>query len=557
MSPAAAAIDRKRLLQYAVGFDLVIIAAGIGLLLPPESNLILVPFLAAAGIATARGGWRVGLATTAFSIVALLLVFEELVPLPQLLLFAAIGIGASVLLDRSGPAKTVDAEALAQLTELSSTVRARAVPALMYLGLPVLVVVVYLNLSPILVEDFSIPSILQPLILVLFGLVLHYRAAFRPGATLMRPPTIALIAYCLIVFASGNWARDLAAADTEFRNLIKSLLLMLVTGSLAASWRALRGALVALVCAAALLCTFELIQVAVGDRDLQFGGLAGIDEGHLFGEVSEPRPSGPVGDPNYFARILILALPAAAFLGVERARREQLGYLLAAAAIALGILFTYSRGGMLTLGAVIFLLVLVRRLPVNAMTVTTAVAGLIALIPTNVGKRFLTIETLISKPEATAVIDASSDKRRQLLEVGWRIFADHPFVGVGAGNFGSHYPAYANMVGLSSLDFTPMGVRQYPHNLYLEMGTETGLLGLLAFSGAMAVTLAALVRSRRALLARGEEAPAALVTAIAFAIAGYLIASLLLHSGIPRYLWMFLGLAIAAIGLTEDAAREA
>jgi O-antigen ligase len=412
--------------------------------------------------------------------------------------------------------------------------------------------VVYLNLSTILVENFSIPSVLQPLILVLAGLVVHYRAAFHPGATVMRPLTIALIAYCLLVYTSGNWARDIYVADSEFRDLLKSLLLMLVVGSLAASWRALRGALVAVVCGAALLAALELVQVAAGNRDLQFGGLARLDEGHLFGEVSELRPAGPVGDPNYYARILILAFPAAAFLGVGRTRRrEQAAYLLAAAAIALGILFTYSRGGMLTLGAVTFLLVLVRRLPINTMTVTIGLAGLIALIPTNVGQRFLTIETLFSSPEATALVDASSDKRKQLLAVGWRIFADNPVAGVGAGNFGSHYPAYANMVGLSSLDFTAMGVRQYPHNLYLEMGTETGLLGLLTFSGAMAVALVGLFRSRRALLARGEDAHAAMVTAIALAIIGYLISSLFLHSGYPRYLWMFLGLAVAAISLSS------
>lgn len=557
MSPAAAALDRRRLLQYAVGFDLVIIAAGIGLLLPPGSGLLLVPFITAAGIATARGGWQVGLATTAFSIVALLLVFEGLVPLPQLLLFAFIGAAASALLDRSRAAQTVDPETLANLSSLSSTVRERAVPVLMYLGLPALMLVVYLNLSTILVENFSIPSVLQPLILVLAGLVVHYRAAFHPGATVMRPLTIALIGYCLIVYTSGNWARDIDSADSEFRDLLKSLLLMVVVGSLAASWRALRGALVALVCGAALLAALELVQVVVGDRDLQFGGLARVDEGHLFGEVTELRPAGPVGDPNYYARILILAFPAAAFLGVGRTRRrEQIGYLLAAAAIALGILFTYSRGGMLTLGAATLLLVLVRRLPINATTVAIGIAGLLALIPTNVGQRFLTIESLFSSPEKTALVDASSDKRKQLLAVGWQIFADNPIAGVGAGNFGSHYPPYANMVGLSSLDFTPMGVRQYPHNLYLEMGTETGLLGLLTFSGAMAVALVGLFRSRRALLARGEEAHAAMVTAIALAIIGYLISSLFLHSGYPRYLWMFLGLAVAAISLSSPHSRE-
>ena len=551
MNPAV--VDRRSVLQYAVGFDLVIIAVGISLLLPPGSGMTLAPFIAAVGLAASRSGWRVGLATTAFSLVALLLIFEDVVPLLQFGLFAFIGVAASALLDRS-TAPQPDPETIEGLAELSSRVRERAVPALMYLGLPLLALVVYLNLSNLLVEKYSLPSILQPLILVLAGLVVHYRDAFRPGATLLRPMTLALIAYCLVVFASSNWARSVSAADGVLTELIKSLLLMLVAGSLASSWRALRGALIAVACGAALLCALELVQVAAGDRDLQFGGLARVDEGHIFGDVSELRPAGPVGDPNYYARILVLAFPAAAFLGIgRRSRRERLGWLIAAGLIALGILCPYSRGGMLTLGAIVFLLVLVRRLPVNPLTVGTALVGLIALIPTNVGQRLLTIEALFSGPKAHLVVDPSTEKRQQLLAVGWRIFADHPLTGVGAGNFGSHYPAYANVVGLTSLDFTPMGVRQYPHNLYLEMATETGVLGLLTFGAAMAIALAALFRSRRTLLARGEDAHAAMVTAIAFAIIGYLIASLFLHAGYPRYLWLFLGLAAAAIGLTHQS----
>ena len=562
MSPAPA-LDRRTILPYAVGFDLVIIAIGVGLLLPSRSGLTVVPFIVAVGLAASRGGWKVGLATTAFSIVSLLLAFDGLVPLPQITLFTLTGLAASALLgtttragDATGLEHAAEEELIrARVAEISDRLRDRAVPALMHVGLPVLVLVVYLNLSSILVEQLSVPSVLQPLILVLAGLVLHYRHAFRPASTIMRPVTLTLIGYCLVVFASGNWAHDIAVADAELRDLVKGLMLVVVAGSLAASWRAVRGACVAMVCGAALLSVIALVQVAIGDPELQFGGFAGVDEGHLFGEVSELRPAGPVRDPNYFARILLIAFPVAAFLGVgRRSLIERAAYAMAAAVIALGILFTYSRGAMLTLVALGFLLVMLRRVRLNWVTVVLIVAGVAALIPTTVGKRFLTIEELItSGPEMSAHVDASADKRRHLLIVGWNIFADHPLTGVGAGNFGSHYVRYANVVGLNAIDFTPAGLRQYPHNLYLEMATETGLLGLSAFLGAMAVALITLYRSRRVLLDRGEHARAALVASLALSIAGYLVSSLFLHSGYPRYLWLMVGLGIAAIRLTNEA----
>jgi putative inorganic carbon (HCO3(-)) transporter len=561
MTSPAPGLDRKALLPYAIGFDLVVIAVGIGLLLPQHSGLILAPFLAAVGVAAARSGWKVGLTTTAFSLAGLLVGFGR-VPPAQLLIFTLAGAAASALLGRRrAVSETADREhalVYARFTELAARVRSVAVPALMNLGLPLLVAVVYCNLSHILVENFSMPSILQPLILITAGLVLLYRDTFRPSASLVQPLTFALIGYCIVVFTSSNWARDIAPSNLELTDITKSFLLLFVVASAAATWRALRLALAAMVAGAALLSLITIIQVAIGNPGLHFGGLGGVQVGHLYGDLSEMRPSGPVGDPNYYARILLLAFPAAAFLGVGRTRaRDRFVWLAAAGAIAVAILFTYSRGGMMTLAFLGLLLVLVRRVRINWVTVGIGAIALAAILPTSVGQRLLTIETLLSADDVYDV-DASVGKRQQLLAVGWRMFTEHPFAGVGVGNFGSHYPAYANLVGSNTPDYTPMGARQYAHNLYLEMATETGLLGVLAFAIAMTVGMVTLWNARTTLLARGQQERAALVTAIAFAIAGYLLSSIFLqHSGFQRYLWLVLGLGVAAVRLTEEESQPA
>ena len=552
-------IDRRTLLPYAIGLDLVIVAAGIALLLPPQSGLVLVPFIGAIGVAASRGGWRVGVATTAFSFLVLAVSFWGEIPAAQYALLALIGIAASAVLDvrsaRSLPpeqAKQEQREAL-ESAAIAARLRDLVVPLLMYVGLPTLVVVVYLNLSTVLVERFGIPSLLQPLVLILAGLVLLFRKELRMSKAVLMPVTIALAAYCLIVFTSSNWARDAVVSDSDLKDLTKSVMLLVVTSTLAASWRALRGALLALVAAAVLLSILTLIQVAIGDPTLQFGGLAESDQGHIYGEVMQLRPAGPVGDANYLARILILAFAAAAFLGAGRTdRKERLLFVAAAGLIALAILFTYSRGGMLSLAAVGFMVVIAGRLRVTRWNVALVAVMLVALLPTNVGKRLLTLESLITGESRVISEDSSVEKRRQLLAIGWEMLSDRPLAGVGVGNFGSHYARYASMVGLTSLDYTPHGVRQYPHNLYLEIVAETGLVGLFAFLGAIATALGVLYRARRMLIARGELAHAALVTAIAIGLAGYLIASVFLHSGLHRYLWMFLGLAVAACRLTAE-----
>lgn len=546
----------RGLMRYAVGADLVLIALGVSYLLPSE--FVLVPFVIAVAIGASVVRWRSGLATTVASVIALLL-FVDPSPSPaHVAIFAAAGIAASLLLGtrrRVDPnAQTAEQEPrpavlVAQLTE---PLRARTAPLLRNLGLPALVALVYLNLSTILVEQFAMPSILQPVILMIAGLVVLCWSDLRPAAALTVPAAILVGVYGLILFTSSNWARDLYASNADLADFAKSLILLAVVASLASTWRALRGALAAVVASAVFISVLVLIQVAVGDPELQFWGFAKLDQGHIFGDVLELRPAGPIGDANYLARILILAVPAAAFLGMSRPIALRLAFAGAAAVIALAILFTYSRGGMLTLAAVGFFLVLAGRPRLTPRTLVIAGVLILAILPTNVGKRLLTIESMFSSDDLS-VVDASADKRRHLLEVGLAMLEAHPLLGVGVANFGNRYAQYASVVGSSSLDYSPAGVRQFPHNLYLEIATETGLLGLAAFVAVMSATLLSLHRSRRTLLARGETAHAGLVTAIEIAIAGYLIASLLLHSGWPRYLWLFVGLALAAIRLARTA----
>jgi O-antigen ligase len=307
------------------------------------------------------------------------------------------------------------------------------------------------------------------------------------------------------------------------------------------------------VLGAVFISVLTIIQVAVDDPNLQFGGFAKIDQGHIYGEVKELRPAGPVGDANYLARILILAVPLAAFLGLKRDGHEQWSWIAAAALIGLAILFTYSRGGMLTLGAIVALMVPLGRVRITPGKVALAFVLFLALLPTNVGRRMLTIVSLLEESDVS-VVDASAAKRRQLLTVGLHSFLDHPLLGVGFGNFGANFSPYANQIGLASVDYIPAGLRQFAHNLYLEVAVETGLLGLMAFLGSMAVAFVTMFRARRKLLARGQIEEAAIVTAIALGLAGYLISSVLLHSGWHRYLWMFLGFAVAVVRLTDEEA---
>lgn len=123
------------------------------------------------------------------------------------------------------------------------------------------------------------------------------------------------------------------------------------------------------------------------------------------------------------------------------------------------------------------------------------------------------------------------------------MFLDNPFIGVGAGNYPSLYPAYSQRLGV-----TAVASEFYPHNLYLQVLAETGAVGLLAFLPAAFGPLLVLERTRRgarsSTLATSEWRELAFGTEVALAC--YLLSSIMLHGSYPRYLWMLLALAVAA-----------
>jgi O-antigen ligase len=69
------------------------------------------------------------------------------------------------------------------------------------------------------------------------------------------------------------------------------------------------------------------------------------------------------------------------------------------------------------------------------------------------------------------------------------MFSDHPWLGVGIGNYAVAYPAYA-----LPRWYEPLG---HAHNYYLNMAAEAGLMGLTAYLVAGAVVFIWVVRRIR------------------------------------------------------------
>jgi colanic acid/amylovoran biosynthesis glycosyltransferase len=414
-------------------------------------------------------------------------------------------------------------------------------------GIPLLVALVYMNLSEALVRYHDFPSILQLVVVVLaFAAWLHKDTA-PLGEVAAHPLTLTLLALVVHSLATTALAADTRMADGRVIELFRALVIYGLITLLIRDRRRLLQALVVLIASAAVLSILPVLQTLTGNFDQRFGGLARIKDAHIYGNVFEPRIAGPVGDPNFFAQILLLAIAIPLIMHVEaRSRRNRILLLAAAALIFAAILLTYSRGAMLALAVIAVLVIRILHISWRTTAVVAAI-GIASLIflPRSVTERFLTIEQILPAAEAPLHPDSSFQERRLLMHVAWLMFADNPVGGVGAGNYSARYDEYVDLTSSEAREYADASDLHFPHNLYLEVAAETGLIGLAIFGAVVLAAAVTLREARRRYAAAGDRLMMAATTGMSVGLAGFLVAGLFLHLGFPRYIFLFLGLTAA------------
>jgi O-antigen ligase len=547
---------RRTLLRHAVAVDLTIMAVGIAWLTPGSAAVLFGSFLVAVAISAWVGGDEVGLAATAYGVIALSFFFGKSVDVGSLMAFAATGAVVSTI---ARAARTIQRGEI----EAPPAVATEAAPARPFpyvLGLPLLVVVLYTDLSDVMMENFPVPSLLQPLILLLAFVVWKYRGELRPSTAALHPIVIAMILYVLVIFSTSIWAKETYLTDKRLSEAVKALCVIVLAASLAPSWSSLRRAFTALTASAALLSTLSVLQIATGRFADAFGGLVELKSGTIYGDVAMPRAAGPpVSDPNFYARILLMTIPLSVGLAfIAKRTRDRVAFAAAAAITTAATLVTYSRGAMLTLAVMAVLLALVFRVRFRHIALA-GVAGiaLLLMLPQSITRRLGTIEALLPDKNVGANYDSSLAQRELLTMSGVAMFNAHPWLGVGAGHYAWYFPKFSNEVGSSWVDYVETGMDRYPHSFYVEIACETGIVGLATFFSAVLAAFLTLHTARRELLVDGDRDHALLTAALGVAVAGYLIASVFLHETHLRYLALYFGFAIAIARLARTRLVEA
>lgn len=251
-----------------------------------------------------------------------------------------------------------------------------------------------------------------------------------------------------------------------------------------------------------------------------------------------------VGDPNELAGLLLAFLPF--LIALLRCSKRFLVKLLLLGCGGLTLVVLMLTGARISLIALLVVVVVyILRSKRRVLNLTVALALALTLwfsLPQQYQKRYLTVE----KYAEGGKLDDSNQLRLAIWDAGWRMFLDHPILGVGAGQFPTAYGlVYSG---------NPHGAWMQPHNLLLQVTCELGLVGLFAFL----YLIVQIVKAQRAILRFRQLPWAHLSVQFAFACNLMLIAvgliSIVSHTLYRPYWYLLAGLVSANRRLTESQA---
>jgi O-antigen ligase len=276
--------------------------------------------------------------------------------------------------------------------------------------------------------------------------------------------------------------------------------------------------------------------VSVGLVTQAFGGLSGA-------AFAEGRLQGGAADPNYFAAGIVPAIALAIWLAGSSKRPEhRVLAFIGAVILVIGLLGTQSRGGLV--GATVLL---IAALVLGTGRRAAIGAGFACLLV--VGAVYFT--AVPSAWHRVSNFGGDGTGRTDVWRVAWRITGDHPFTGVGIGNFRLYSPSYVRRPGQINRVDIIVGRNVVVHNTYLQLLADTGIPGLLLFLAVVGACLRAQWRAIRTFERRGERGFGGMGRALLAATIGLLTSSFFISNGPDKRLWVLLALGPVMLAIAR------
>lgn len=309
----------------------------------------------------------------------------------------------------------------------------------------------------------AIPGLMQValalILIILIRRIYLHGDVTAPLTPLAIPLLLIIVSYATTILLTEQW---LAVMPTFMFRMTSNILLVVLLPALLRTRRQIEiffHMLLVCACASVMVEWLQFALSAIADKPLTFntGGYATVaTPWGIF-----PRLTGLMYHPNLQSNCISTLAILALWFGLRPKGTIRPGlralYLAAYVWMALGVLFTFSRSGWLSLGIASFIVPIVR-FP-RAAPVYLLVLGAFGAVAYETG-------LLKAGYELVAGLNQSSaDFRWHIDELALDAFKEHPWVGLGTMGILDYYNPWNLQV----------------HDTYLQIASEMGLFGILAF----------------------------------------------------------------------------
>jgi O-antigen ligase len=398
------------------------------------------------------------------------------------------------------------------------------------------------------------------ILLVVVGFLEQFN---RVGTVSLAKIVGALLAVAWLALVAVSRPEERHAADLTARHpaLSSALVLFVAWGTMSAVWAerssAAAGSLVRFTLNLAL---FPIAFAAIWKRGhvvtlfVVFVITALFSVG--YGLTTPPNPNSPtLGrlsgaglNPNQLGGLLVVAIVFATALAANR-RWSPLARGLALAAgggCAAGLFLTESRGSLVGLGVALVVAPFAAGRGRRALVATLAAVMILGAVGW-----FEFVASRSALERITHPEKAGGSGREDLWTVGWRMVEAHPVRGVGLGNFPVSSIHYLLRPGLTQRDIYIVDRPLVPHNIYLNVLTELGIVGLLLFITILAIALHCALQAARAFSRRGDPMMEIFARGLFVALVALLAADFFSSQLYNKELWLLLAVTPALRALAE------
>jgi O-antigen ligase len=362
---------------------------------------------------------------------------------------------------------------------------------------------------------------------------------------------VLMLVYLSVLLLGSAFSRDIRLALPSSINYVAEglgLYFLLINSIRTPSL--LKSVVWSLLIGGAIIGGLSLYQQVTGTFDNNYWGFAQVTsrgfttEETLQGTVVQRRVSGPIGEQNRYAQVMLMLVPVGLFQAWgEKSNRLRILAFFLTGLIFIGGSLAFSRGAQVGIILLIAIMTFMRYIKVHQLLIIIlGIALLLLAFPQN-AIRFSSLGAIFSSAEEGGLRSADGAIQGRYTEMlaAALVFIDHPIIGVGPGMFGYEMAEYAKIVSLRHITAT-----REAHSLYPGVAAETGILGFVTLMAIFFVTLSRLAKARKYWLARGNTSMANLCTGFFLAVISYMTTGIFLHFSYIRFFWLIMALAAVA-----------